>query len=228
MRNCRISCHEFIQYSLLCFYFSFMVLLIHVFRAKIYQTLLAYIIIDRTIVDVGDIRVIPHLLMDKYLNEKTIDGCQNALYGESNELPVSPLSITMDFCEEFYKEFTDKGLVSLGGDHSVSFPLTKAYLQKRKEQGKKVAIIHFDAHTDLLDQRLGIDICFGSWAYHIIEDLMEPELLYQIGIRSSGKDEEYWEDKFSVQQDWANEVMQKGAAKVDVVYPINVAISCGS
>lgn len=165
--------------------------------------------------DIGDIRTIPHLLMDKYLNDQTIRSCRTALYQEAGiELPVSPLSITYDFVEEFYNNTTNKGVVALGGDHSVSFPLTQPLLRKKKNEGKKVAIIHFDAHTDLLDQRLGIDICFGSWAYHILQDLTHPSHLYQIGIRSSGKSEGHWEEKFGVQQYWANEVLKKGANQV--------------
>ena len=76
------------------------------------------------------------------------------------------------------------------------------------KQNKKVGILHFDAHTDLLDTRLGIDLCFGSWAYHILEDLSSPELLVQVGIRSSAKDRMHWEKKFGVTQIWANEVIE--------------------
>ena len=51
--------------------------------------------------DIGDIKVIPHLLHDKYLNEETISECRNALYSDSQvELPVSPLSIAKKVCDE--------------------------------------------------------------------------------------------------------------------------------
>ena len=165
--------------------------------------------------DLGDVRVIPHLLMDKYLNEETLERCRKSLYGSSaSHLPVGPLSITMDLVEKFYHQFKDKGLIALGGDHSVSFPLTRPFLRRRKSQGRSVAIIHFDAHTDLLKSRLGIDICFGSWAYHILKDLPSPGHLYQIGIRSSAKDEAYWEGNFKVQQFWSLEIKAKGAEAV--------------
>lgn len=167
------------------------------------------------VLDIGDIRVIPHLLMDKYLNNETISKCHKALYGDlADSLPVSPLSITYDFVENFYKIYKDKGLLSLGGDHSVSFPLTQPFLRQKAKDGKKIAIIHFDAHTDLLQQRLGIDICFGSWAYHILKDLSDPSLLYQIGIRSSGKDKDYWQKLYGVQQFWAHEVRTLGAEEI--------------
>ena len=77
-----------------------------------------------------------------------------------------------------------------------------------------MAIIHFDAHTDLLVERLGIDLCFGSWCTHILEFLPAPHHLIQFGIRSSGKPKEHWESTFGVKQHWAHEIIERGAAAV--------------
>ncbi|WP_462159841.1 arginase family protein [Pseudoalteromonas sp. GB56] len=165
--------------------------------------------------DLGDVRVIPHLLHDKYLNEGTISNCQKALYAdEQSEYHVSPLSITEDVCADFYANFPEKGIFGIGGDHSISYPLTKAYLQAKRDQGKKVAIIHFDAHTDLLVERLGIDLCFGSWCTHILEYLPNPSHLIQFGIRSSGKPKAHWEGTFGVKQHWAHEINERGTQAV--------------
>jgi len=165
--------------------------------------------------DLGDIRVIPHLLHDKYLNEETIENCRNALYQKSDsDLSVSPLSITEKICDAFYEQYPNKGIFAMGGDHSVSYPLVKSYLATKKKQGKKAAIIHFDAHTDLLIERLGIDLCFGSWCTHILDGLEEPSLLMQYGIRSSGKSKEHWEKTFGVKQYWANDVLERSAKVV--------------
>jgi len=165
--------------------------------------------------DMGDVRVIPHLLHDKYLNEATISNCRKALYGDpSAKYPVSPLSITEDVLHDFYAQNTDKGIFAIGGDHSISYPLTKAYLQAKKAQGKRCAIIHFDAHTDLFVARLGIDLCFGSWCTHILNDLHAPHHLIQVGIRSSGKPKSHWESTFGVKQHWAHEVKELGVDQV--------------
>lgn len=162
--------------------------------------------------DLGDVRVIPHLLHDKYLNPETISRCQNALYQQqASEYHVSPLSITEDVCDGFYANFPDKGIFGIGGDHSISYPLTKSYLKAKRAEGKRTAIIHFDAHTDLLVERLGIDLCFGSWCTHILEFLPAPHHLIQFGIRSSGKNKEHWESTFGVKQHWAHEIREKGA-----------------
>lgn len=163
--------------------------------------------------DIGDIRTIPHFLHDKYLNQETISSCREALYGDANVLlPVSPLSIAEDFCHEFYKKFPDKALISLGGDHSVSYSLVKPWIMAKKAAHKKMAIIHFDAHTDLMKKRLGVDICFGSWAYHMIELLDSPGDLIQLGIRSSGQKQNHWEDTLGIKQYWTHEIIDKGAA----------------
>jgi len=161
--------------------------------------------------DMGDVRVIPHLLADKYLNDATLSNCRKALYQDENsEFSVSPLTITEDVLHDFYQTFPNKGIFGLGGDHSVSYPLTKAYLQAKKKQGRRAAIIHFDAHTDLLVERLGIDLCFGSWCTHILNDLHQPHHLIQVGIRSSGKPKSHWENTFGVRQHWAHEIKEQG------------------
>lgn len=162
--------------------------------------------------DLGDIRVIPHLLHDKYLNQATQQNCRKALYqDEQTERQVAPLSMTEDLLASLYQQHPQLKVFGIGGDHSVSYALTKPYLQAKQVQGKKVAIIHFDAHTDLLVERLGIDLCFGSWCTHILEYLAKPSHLVQIGIRSSGKPKAHWQDTFGVVQYWAHEVIDRGA-----------------
>lgn len=165
--------------------------------------------------DVGDIKVIPHLLHDKYLNNETIEKCRLSLFGDKNILlPVSPLSIAYDFATNFHRHFPTKNIFMIGGDHSVSYPMVRAYLEAKKNQNKKVAVIHFDAHTDLLEERMGIDICFGTWASQIIPFLETPAHLIQLGIRASGKEKSHWENKFGITQIWANDILKEGAEKI--------------
>lgn len=165
--------------------------------------------------DVGDVRTIPHLLHDKYLNDETIAKCRKALYqSEKIALPVSPLSIAYDFAQGFHEQFPAKSIFMIGGDHSVSYPMVRAYLEAKSAQNKKVALIHFDAHTDLMEERLGIDLCFGTWTSQVIPFLETPKHLVQIGIRSSGKERDHWEKKFGHTQFWAQEVFDRGANAV--------------
>lgn len=165
--------------------------------------------------DLGDIRVIPQLLLDDYLNRATLKRCRQALYGTTQtSLPVSPLSITAKVAQTLYQTFPHARLIGLGGDHSVSYPLVTAYLANAARLGKRSAVIHFDAHTDLLAQRLGIPICFGSWAYHALRSLPSAQRWLQVGIRSSGHDAAYWQAKLGVTQYWADSIHAQGAAAV--------------
>jgi agmatinase len=74
----------------------------------------------KSFIDLGDVRVIPHLLHDKYLNKETIKLCQKALYGKVNKLPVSPLSIAEKVFSDLYKKNPDARILGFGGDHSIS------------------------------------------------------------------------------------------------------------
>ncbi|MBT4964440.1 MAG: arginase family protein [Francisellaceae bacterium] len=164
------------------------------------------------ITDLGDVRVIPHLLHDKYLNKQTISSCQQALYGNSQcQLPVSPLSIAELALDTLYQQNSTLKIFGIGGDHSVSYPLINSYLKTKAINKTKVGILHFDAHTDLLTSRLGIDLCFGSWATHILPFLNTPECLVQVGIRATGKPKKHWEDQFGIKQIWAQEVQEHSA-----------------
>lgn len=162
--------------------------------------------------DLGDVRVIPHLLHDKYLNPETLASCRSALYGSSShDWPVSPLSIAEESLLLIHREFPKLRVLSLGGDHSVSYPLVRAWARSRAT--KKLALLHFDAHTDLLDHRLGVDLCFGSWVYHVREFFPAADQLIQVGIRATGKERGHWEG-LGLTQIWATEVQQSSVTAI--------------
>ena len=180
-------------------------------REKLYENLIS---VDN-VNDIGDIRIIPHLLHDKYLNEETIRSCQAALYGRSNNnYPVSPLSLSQFVLQEIYCSYPKKTVFTIGGDHSISYATVSKYLEAKKRQGKRVAVVHFDAHTDLMSSRLGIDLNFATWAYSILPYLTASSDLIQIGIRSSRHDKNYWENGLGVKQFWNYDVKSLGAINI--------------
>lgn len=72
-----------------------------------------------------------------------------------------------------------KRLLSLGGDHFVTLPLLRAHA---KHFGK-MALIHFDAHTDTYAHGSKFD--HGTMFYHAPkEGLIDPAHCVQIGIRT--------------------------------------------
>lgn len=76
-------------------------------------------------------------------------------------------------------------LLTLGGDHFISYPLIKAHIRKH---GGPVSILHFDAHSDTwADENDRVD--HGTmffWAAK--QGLVDPATSVQIGIRTANPD----------------------------------------
>jgi agmatinase len=77
--------------------------------------------------------------------------------------------------------------------------------------------VQIDAHTDLLEERLGVRYCFGTWSYHANELLGRGGRLVQVGVRASRRDRGHWEGKYGVRQLWAAEVRADPARAIDRV-----------
>ena len=99
--------------------------------------------------------------------------------------------------ETFYKDVIGRGVIPLtaGGDHLISLPILRAVGEKAP-----VAMIHFDAHTDLFDGYFeGFKFTHGTPFRRAIEDgVLNPEKTIQIGLRGSAydfSDREYGENK---------------------------------
>ncbi|MFT5789572.1 MAG: agmatinase [Shewanella sp.] len=72
-----------------------------------------------------------------------------------------------------------KALLSFGGDHFVTLPLLRAHYKKYG----KMALLHFDAHTDTYSQGSKYD--HGTMFYHAPkEGLIAAEHSIQVGIRT--------------------------------------------
>lgn len=167
--------------------------------------------------DLGDVRVIPQLLLDEYAAPQILADCKEWLYHDKDSvLPASPLSITAYVTSLLYQHNPNIKLFGIGGDHACSYPLVMAYLKAKKAQGKRCALIQFDAHTDIMTSRMGIPICFGSWTYHILKELPSEDCLVQVGIRSSSKTREYWHHQYGIKQYWSYDVLENGADAVAV------------
>jgi len=76
----------------------------------------------------------------------------------------------------------DKMCIFMGGDHSVTIPLGKALA--KHYQGKRVGVIHFDSHPDLCDEYEGSKWSHACPLRRVLEDLIKPCDLAQVGIRS--------------------------------------------
>jgi len=77
------------------------------------------------------------------------------------------------------------GLLTLGGDHFISYPLIKAHV---RQHGGPVSLLHFDAHSDTwTDTNDRID--HGTMFYWAAKKgLVDPATSVQIGIRTTNQD----------------------------------------
>ena len=77
--------------------------------------------------------------------------------------------------------------MGMGGEHLVSLPVMKAVASKYDD----LAIIHFDAHTDLRENYEGEEYSHST-PIRKIADLIGPKNVYSFGIRSGMKEEFEW------------------------------------
>ena len=77
------------------------------------------------------------------------------------------------------------GLLSLGGDHFIAYPLLKAHAKKH---GAPLSLLHFDAHSDTwADPQERID--HGTMFYWAVKSgLVDPAASVQVGLRTSNPD----------------------------------------
>jgi len=170
------------------------------------------------VVDLGDVFVVPQLLHDEMLSASQLAASRRALYPDVPEdvrrsLPVSPLSIAERALTSVAAANPGARILALGGDHSAAWPVVEALASARPGLG----IVMVDAHTDLLEERLGVRYCFGTWSFHANDLVGRGGRLVQVGTRASGRDRAHWESTLGVRQFWAAEVRRDPAAALDAI-----------
>jgi agmatinase len=104
-------------------------------------------------------------------------------------------------------------LIALGGEHGITLPLLRALAGRL---GRKLALVHFDAHVDTWPDSFGQRYAHGSVFYHAIEErLIDPDQSVQIGIRSPVQREVWdWTVRQGVQIITAQEVHAASVAAI--------------
>jgi agmatinase len=105
------------------------------------------------------------------------------------------VSVSLNW-EEYYRQVedeafkllnSDKFCLFIGGDHSTTIPVHKAFFKKFKD--KKIGIIHFDSHSDICDEYDGHKWSHACTQMRAIEQLESPSDIAFVGIRSWEKEE---------------------------------------
>jgi agmatinase len=95
------------------------------------------------------------------------------------------LEKSLEDIESYYKSIVAKGVVplSVGGDHSISYPILKALGEK-----EPVGMVHIDAHMDTGGAYEGEKFHHGGPFRHaVLAGVLDPERCVQIGIRGSSE-----------------------------------------
>ncbi len=104
-------------------------------------------------------------------------------------LPFGNAGRSLDMIEDYIDGLLAQGKfpLGLGGEHLVSWPVMKAMYKKYPD----LAIIHFDAHTDLRDSYEGEPLSHSTPIKKVC-NLIGPTNVYSFGIRSGMKEEFEW------------------------------------
>ena len=75
-----------------------------------------------------------------------------------------------------------------GGDHSISIPFQKAFIDKCHKDNKEPVIVHIDAHCDICDSYLGNKYSHACTVKRALDNGLKQENLFMLGIREFEKD----------------------------------------
>ncbi len=103
-----------------------------------------------------------------------------------NNIPLSfgDKNLNFKIIESFVQKIVYKGkkLISIGGEHLISYPIIKCFAKKYKN----LSVVHIDAHSDLVDSYRGEKFSHATVMKRVGE-IVGFENLYQLGIRSLNK-----------------------------------------
>lgn len=99
------------------------------------------------------------------------------------------LETCLERIESFCSTILNQGAkpVALGGEHTVTLPIVRGLNKVCHD----FLVIHLDAHTDLRDTYEGASLSHATVIRRVV-DLIGPERLIQMGIRSGTREEFVW------------------------------------
>lgn len=98
---------------------------------------------------------------------------------------VKALAVIEEYADELFTE--GKKPLMIGGEHLVSLPVIQAAARKYPD----LHIVHFDAHTDLRTEYMGVSLSHAS-VIRKAWDILGDGRIFQFGIRSGMKEEFQW------------------------------------
>jgi len=130
-----------------------------------------------------------------------------------DDLEFSSQKMAFEQIESKIDELLDRKarVISLGGDHSITYPIIRAYGKRYS----KLSILHLDAHPDLYDELDGNRFSHACQFARIMEENLVKRLV-QVGVRTLTDHQREQAKKFGVEIiemreiDRVNEIMFNG------------------
>lgn len=119
-----------------------------------------------------------------YLNKSLEDykycdiGDLEISFGNTNKVMEGIYNSTISLLED------NKKLITIGGEHLISYSVIKAYIEKYKH----IHVIHLDAHADLRNDYLDEKFSHAT-VMRLVYSMLRNGKMFQFGIRSGTKDE---------------------------------------
>jgi arginase len=135
-----------------------------------------------------------HSSSSNYWSELGVDLGAEGIYEDAGDLQFGQDAFAE--IESSVGELVDRGLrpLSLGGDHSITFPLVRAVSKRVPD----LTILHFDAHPDLYDDFENNRHSHASPFARIMEEKLAKRLV-QIGIRTLNRHQREQAERFGVE-----------------------------
>ena len=167
----------------------------------------------------------PSAILDYFANGSLNKGTENGQLLKINEnvhiLPTVNICRPDEFFSQLEASISDSlsngyHLLSLGGDHSITFPIVSAYQKLYPD----LTIVHFDAHSDLYHEFKGNRYSNACPFARIMESGLAAGL-HQYGIRTMTEHQWQQANKFNVD---VNEMKDWPSAIPEIKGPIYISI----
>jgi guanidinobutyrase len=112
----------------------------------------------------------------------------DSLYvGDTGDVALNTFNLanSIEIITDHYRSLQERARIplSIGGDHTMTYPITKALAERHGPIG----LVHVDAHADVNRAMFGEPITHGSWLRHAVDHgFVDPKRTVQIGLRGTG------------------------------------------
>jgi len=136
-------------------------------------------------------------------SESGVDLGTEGLFFDAGDIEPVSGSDTMTLIQDSISTLLSDGLapIALGGDHSITYPIVKAFARKFPD----LSILHFDAHPDIYDEFQGNRYSHACPFARIMEEKLVKRLV-QVGIRTATTHQREQIKKFGLEvvemRDW--------------------------